>query len=352
MALWVPRRVLITPGARQWAHGNAIAERAAALGSDIVEMKTDRLTGLSDEDPRRQYVGAKTSLAIVVASPSKRKLSPIPPSADWQFHLAEGCPAHCQYCYLAGSLAGPPVTRVYANVPEILDGLPASQGRGAITSKSKTRAGEGTTFECSCYTDPLGIEHLTGSLRETIRFFGAWNAPVQLRWTTKFDAVDGLLGIEHAGRTRARFSVNAASVVRGMEGGTANMSARLAAMGKMAGAGYPVGLTIAPIMMGENWREEYEALLLDAKAALAGIADLNLTAELITHRFTARSKLVLLEWYPKTKLDLDEAKRQQKRTKFGSLKYVYPADQMKELRQFFESKISEHLPAAKILYWT
>ncbi len=352
MALWIPRRVLITPSARQWAHGNAIAERAAALGSDIVELKADRLTGLSDDDPRKQYVRAKTSLAIVVASPSKRKLSPIPPSADWQFHLAEGCPAHCQYCYLAGSLAGPPVTRVYANVPEILDGLRAYQGKGAVTSKSKTRAGEGTTFECSCYTDPLGIEHLTESLRETIRFFGAWDAPVQLRWTTKFDAVDGLLGIEHAGRTRARFSVNAASVVRGMEGGTANMSARLAAIGKMALAGYPVGLTIAPIMMGENWREEYEALLLDAKAALAGIADLNLTAELITHRFTAGSKLVLLEWYPKTKLDLDEAKRKEKLTKFGTLKYVYPADQMKELRQFFESKIAEHLPAAKILYWT
>jgi len=352
VALWIPRRVLITPSARQWAHGNAIAERAAALGSDIVELKADRLTGLSDDDPRKQYVRAKTSLAIVVASPSKRKLSPIPPSADWQFHLAEGCPAHCQYCYLAGSLAGPPVTRVYANVPEILDGLRAYQGKGAVTSKSKTRAGEGTTFECSCYTDPLGIEHLTESLRETIRFFGAWDAPVQLRWTTKFDAVDGLLGIEHAGRTRARFSVNAASVVRGMEGGTANMSARLAAIGKMALAGYPVGLTIAPIMMGENWREEYEALLLDAKAALAGIADLNLTAELITHRFTAGSKLVLLEWYPKTKLDLDEAKRKEKLTKFGTLKYVYPADQMKELRQFFESKIAEHLPAAKILYWT
>ncbi len=177
--LWVPRRVLITPGARSWKHGNQIAERAAALGSDIVEMKTDRLTGLSDSDPRKQYVGAKTSLAVVVASPSKRKLSPIPPSADWQFHLAEGCPAHCQYCYLAGSLSGPPITRVYANLPEILDGLLVYAGQGTVTSKSDARAAEGTTFECSCYTDPLGIEHLTGSLAQTIRHFGNWEAPVQ-----------------------------------------------------------------------------------------------------------------------------------------------------------------------------
>jgi spore photoproduct lyase len=53
------------------------------------------------------------------------KLNPIPPSADWQFHLAQGCPAHCQYCYLAGSLSGIPITKVYANLPQILEALAA-----------------------------------------------------------------------------------------------------------------------------------------------------------------------------------------------------------------------------------
>jgi spore photoproduct lyase len=68
-------------------------------------------------------------MAIVVSPPSRRKLQPIAPSADWRFDLAEGCPAHCQYCYLAGSLSGPPVTRVYADVDEILGGLAATSGR-------------------------------------------------------------------------------------------------------------------------------------------------------------------------------------------------------------------------------
>jgi len=352
MQPWIPRRLLITPGARKWAHGNRIAERAAALGSDIIELRKDRLTGLASEDPRREYMQAKTSLAVVVASPSKRKLSPIPPSADWQFHLAEGCPAHCQYCYLAGSLSGPPVTRVYANLPEILDCLPAYAGQGTVTSRSAARAAEGTTFECSCYTDPLGIEHLTGSLAETIAFFGTWQAAVQLRWTTKFDAVEPLLTISHSGRTRVRFSVNAAPAVRNLEGGTANTAGRLGAMGKMARAGYPVGLTIAPIMPVPDWRAEYEELLRQAAAALACVKNLDLTAELITHRFTPKSKLVLLEWYPKTTLDLDEDQRSRKRTKFGSVKHVYPPKQMAELRTFFEEKIQQYLPAAKILYWT
>ena len=36
---------------------------------------------------------------------------------------------------------------------------------------------------------------------------------------------------------------------------------------------------------------------------------LDLTAELITHRFTPKSKAVQLGWYPGTALDLDESSR-------------------------------------------
>ena len=138
-----------------------MTERAAALGSDIVRLASDRLTGLPDT-----YRDAKTTMAIVAASPSRRRLQPIPPSADWRFDLAEGCPAHCSYCYLAGSLKGPPIIRAYANLPEILAELPSAAGHGRVTSTSLGRTAEGTTFECSCYTDPLAIEHLTGHLEQ------------------------------------------------------------------------------------------------------------------------------------------------------------------------------------------
>ncbi|MBW3618489.1 MAG: radical SAM protein, partial [Proteobacteria bacterium] len=164
---------------------------------------------------------------------------------------------------------GPPVTRAYANLDEIFDGLGEYVGRGTITSKSAARSHEGTTFEASCYTDPLGIEHLTGSLAEAINYFGRWNADAQLRWTTKYDGVDGLLGLPHARRTRVRFSVNAEPITRKLEGGTASPPARLRAIGRMAAAGYPVGLTIAPIMPIEDWREHYAALLDGAAAAVA-----------------------------------------------------------------------------------
>lgn len=350
--VWRPRQVMITPDAYAMPYGRAMLERAEALGAAVTKLKANRLDPIRADTAGKAYALAKSTLAIVVSPPGARKLQPIPPSADWQFHVAQGCPAHCQYCYLAGSLSGPPVTRAYANVPEILENLRSYEGSGKVTSRSVARAHEGTTFESSCYTDPLGIEHITGALSEAIRFFGAWDAPVQLRWTTKFDAVDELAKLPHSGRTRVRFSVNAASVSRDFEGGTATVARRLQAMRKLALAGYPVGLTIAPIMPVEQWREEYRALFEAVAQALAGIANVDLSAELITHRFTPGSKEVLLGWYPKTKLDLREEARSEKRTKFGGFKYVYPKDSMSEMRAWFQETLNEVLPTARILYWT
>ncbi len=123
--LWMPRRVVFTPDALNEPFGQQIYERISALGLPIEVMKNNRITGLRGADERETYRIAKNTLAIVNAPPSAFKLQPIPPSADWQMNLAEGCPAHCQYCYLAGSLAGPPVVRAYANRPAMPDEMKA-----------------------------------------------------------------------------------------------------------------------------------------------------------------------------------------------------------------------------------
>jgi spore photoproduct lyase len=255
---------------------------------------------------------------------------------------------------LAGSLTGPPITRVYANLPEILATMDEHVGRGTITSASAERADEGTTFEASCYTDPLALEHLTGSLSATIAHVGRhdWAAPVGLRFTTKFDDVAPLLDLPHAGRTRVRLSVNADEVARRFEGGTARLPQRVAALRSLALAGYRVGLTIAPIMPIPEWRDSYGALLRDVADSLADVVDLDLTVECITHRFTAASKDVLMGWYPRTKLDMDESARSRKFGKFGSAKYVFPKETMTALRSWFEAEVADKLPAARLLYWT
>ncbi len=352
---WTPARVLVTRSAAELPLGADIISRCEAVGvKDIEVLSGDRLPTLRADNDRAAYALAKRTLAVVIAPPSKRRLQPIPPSADWRINLAEGCPGHCQYCYLAGSLSGPPITRVYANLPEILAEMDASVGHGTVTSTSSDRSSEGTTFEASCYTDPLALEHLTGSLSHTIAHVGThpWPGPVGLRFTTKYDDVTPLLDLPHGGRTRVRVSVNAEEIANRFEGGTARLPRRIAALRALAGSGYRVGLTIAPIMPVPGWREAYGSMLRDVATALADVPAVDLTVECITHRFTAASKDVLLGWYPHTKLEMDEAARSRKFGKFGAAKYVYPKDTMTDLRSWFEAELAETLPAARTLYWT
>ena len=336
--LWLPKRIFFTADALEQPFGQQILERVTALDLEVTQLSSNRLPPLKGKNDRETYRLAKSTLAVVNAPPSMLKLQPIPPSADWQFHLAKGCPAHCQYCYLAGSLSGPPITRVYANLPEVLGALAAYEKPGQLT-----------TFEASCYTDPLSLEHLTGSLSECVRYFGT-RGNAQLRWVSKFSAVEPLLGLPHHGRTRARVSVNADSISKRLEGGTAPVSARLEGLRKLAEDGYPIGAVIAPIMPLEGWQEHYTALLDELEATLALPCDL--TFELISHRFTPGSKEVLEGWYPNSSLEMDESERSVKRNKFGGLKYVYTKEVMNELRTFFETELAVRFPAARVLYWT
>ena len=137
---WLPRQVLVTRSAAELPHTAEILRRCERAGVDRIELlPADRLTGSPRRTEREIYARAKNTLAVVVAPPSALKPQPIPPSADWRIDLARGCPAHCQYCYLAGSLSGPPVTRVFANLDEVLAGIGSHAGRGTVTSGTAER---------------------------------------------------------------------------------------------------------------------------------------------------------------------------------------------------------------------
>ena len=341
--LWMPKQVLITPAAMDEPYGQELHDRLGDMGLPVRVMPSNRITGIRQPDERKTYTTAKRTLAIVKAPPSAFKLQPIPPSADWQFHLAEGCPGHCQYCYLAGSLSGPPIIRVFANLPTILENTQHYQ-KDVVTS-----------YEASCYTDPLSLEHLTGGLAKTIEYFGQ-RERAHLRWVTKYDHVEPLLGLQHNGHTRCRISLNAEQISRKLEGGTASVHARLQAMRQLAlpqsqgGGNYPIGIVLAPIMQIPDWEQHYTRLLNRIEEVLDFNCDL--TFELITHRFTPGSKDVLMQWYPHTPLEMDEAKREVKRNKFGGRKYVLPKDTMKSMKQFFYQQVEKRFPQAEILYWT
>jgi spore photoproduct lyase len=249
---------------------------------------------------------------------------------------------HCHYCYLQTTLGAKPYIRVYVNIEEILQ---------SAHKYIEERLPDVTRFEAACTSDPVGLEHITGSLRQLIEFM-ADQPNGRLRFVTKYHHVDTLLDARHNGHTRFRFSINADYVIRHFEPSTSSFEERISAAGKVARAGYPLGFIIAPIIWHEGWERGYADLLSRVAETLPPEASSDLTFELIQHRFTKTAKRVIEARYPKTKLEMDEAKRKYKWGRWGQGKYVYPDEQAQALREFITEKIFLHFPQAKIEYFT
>jgi spore photoproduct lyase len=257
----------------------------------------------------------------------------------WRSRL--NSPGQCQYCYLQTHLGKKPYIRVYVNLEAILDRIKATM-TGRLPAI--------TTFEGASTSDPLAVEHITGSLAQTITFFGQLTH-ARLRVVTKFANVAPLLKLDHRQHTKFRFSLNTAAVIRDYEAHTASFEERVAAANQIAQAGYPLGFIIAPLFIYPGYEADYTAVFAQLAAALNPRPE-RLSFELITHRFTARAKNIILERFPRTKLDLDETNRRRKYGRYGLVKYLYNQSDYTELQNNILTAIERFFPKAEIEYFT
>ena len=130
------------------------------------------------ESPEKNYAMAKKT--VLFTTNNVKKLVGCRPSADYQFSLSSSCPANCEYCYLQTTQGEKPFMKIFLNIEEILE---------VIKIYIDNNAPNITTFECASITDPIALEHFSGSLKKCIEFF-AESEKGRLRLVTKFDNVD------------------------------------------------------------------------------------------------------------------------------------------------------------------
>ena len=337
---FIPDLVYFEPQALEYDKGKKILKWAESLDIPVrYTTSHNRITDLPGETDLEKYRNAKRTL--VVGLKKSLKFEQSKPSAEYAIPIGTGCMGHCHYCYLQTTLGQRPYVRVYVNIDEIL---------GQAVKYIEERKPEITRFEAACTSDPLGLEHITGSLAQLIEFM-ADQPHGRLRFVTKYHHVDPLLSLRHNGNTRIRFSVNSDYVIRYFEPGTSRFAERIEAAGKTARAGYRIGFIIAPIIWYDGWEEGYSSLLKKLGETIPKDTP-DLTFELIQHRFTKTAKNIIEQRYPKTKLEMDEAKRKYKWGKYGRGKYVYPDEKAAALREFITERIFDHFPDARIEYFT
>lgn len=341
MKLFQPKRVFFEEDALDYPLGKKIIDYFANRDADIKMIGShNRVTGIPGDTPQQSYREAKQTLVVGV----KRdlRLDTCKPSADFEFSLGTSCPGGCQYCYLQTHLGKKPYIRVYVNIEEILDKILE------ITQKNQPNT---TSFEAASTSDPLAVEHITGSLAKTIEFFGRNQPFAKLRVVTKFANVDTLLGLNHNHSTKFRFSLNSADIIRMYEHNTASMEERIRAANKIAQSGYSLGFIIAPLFIYDRYHEGYTELFRKLADTLKPVPK-DLTFELITHRFTKNAKKVIHERFPNTKLDLNEISRRKKFGRYGLVKYIYNEPDYQELKNIMMGLVKRFFPQSKIEYFT
>lgn len=169
--------------------------------------------------------------------------------AYYVINFGLGCLYDCHYCYLQSFLNNPLMT-LFGN----LDDLFAELDERTRGKNFQFRIGTGE------YTDSLALEPLTGISSELVRYFAQHpNAVLELK--TKSNNVDGLLDLDHRGRTVVSWSLNPPPVIEAIEPGTASLDERLAAARKVQEAGYRLAFHLDPLIYFEDWEREYHALI-------------------------------------------------------------------------------------------
>lgn len=338
--MFVPKRIIFEKDSLEYNIGKEIYNKFKDTQDiEIINLTSNKLKHhIPGDELAMQYKEGKRTL--VVGTKKSLKFQTCKPSAHYQLPLISGCMGQCEYCYLNTMLGDKPFIKIHANVDDILE-----QAQKYI----EERLPDTTIFEGAATSDPVPVEPYTHSLEKAILYFGN-NANARFRFVTKYNDIDSLLNLEHNGHTEIRFSINTSFIINEYEHATASRDKRIEASIKVAKAGYPIGFLIAPVFIYSNWKEEYHDLLLELSNKLPYDLKHPVTFEIISHRYTTIAKNRILQVFPESQLPMNEEERKFKYGQFGYGKYVYPKENIDEIKEFFMKEIGELFQNKEVKY--
>lgn len=250
-------------------------------------------------------------------------------------YTSSGCRAMCLYCYLVCNYNKCSYLRLFVNREQMMNKL----------IKTAESSAKDMVFEIGSNSDLVLENTVTGNLVWTIENFSK-SKRGYLTFPTKFDMVEPFLGLEHRGKIIVRMSVNPEEIIRKVEFGTASLEARISALNRMCDAGYKVGILIAPVVMGDNWRELYTRLIEQLSDGLSQKAKLQLFIEIIFMTYSYVHRAINREAFPKAVELFDKSLM----TGRGRGKYCYREDVKAMGEQFLREQLEKKLKGIPIVY--
>lgn len=330
--MFIPKEILYEENIKNYELGKELLEKYKDVPKTIIENHNNIPEMRCKQNC--EFTNMKKNLIIGIRK--THNFVPNHKTSDFLVpYTSSGCTAMCMYCYLVCNYNKCSYLRLFVNREEMLSKI----------IKTANKSDKELTFEIGSNSDLILENTITNNLEWTIPKFSE-NGKGYLTFPTKFDMVDPILNLEHKGRVIVRMSVNPENIIRRVEFGTSNLSNRVKAINKLKEAGYKVGILIAPIIFVDNWKEEYENLLIFLKENLSEKVKKDTFFELIFMTYSYVHKMINQEAFPNAIKLFDETKM----TGRGKGKYMYKASIREEGTKFFTEKMQQYFPNNEIMY--
>ena len=330
--MFIPKEILYEENIKNYELGKILLEKYKDIPKHIIENHNNipemRCKG------NCEFTDIKRNLIIGIRK--THKFVPNHKTSDFLVpYTSSGCTAMCMYCYLVCNFNKCSYLRLFVNREEMLDKI----------IKTSFKSDKKLTFEIGSNSDLILENTITQNLEWTIPKF-AESSKGYLTFPTKFDMVEPILDLKHNGKVIVRMSVNPTEIIKRVEFGTSNLEGRVKAINKLKNAGYKIGILIAPIILIDNWQEEYENLLVYLKENLSSEVQKDTFFELIFMTYSYVHKMINTEAFPNAIKIFDE----EKMTGRGRGKYMYKEKIREEGKKFFEEKMKKYFPNNEIKY--
>lgn len=330
--MFKPKEILYEENIKNYELGRKLLEKYRDVPMKIIE-NHNNIPEMRNKQ-NSEFVYIKKNLIIGIRK--THNFVPNHKTSDFLVpYTSSGCTAMCMYCYLVCNYNKCAYLRLFVNREEMLDKI--------IRTANKSE--KELTFEIGSNSDLILENTITQNLEWTIPKF-AENNKGYITFPTKFDMVEPILNLNHNGRVIVRMSVNPSKIIQRVEFGTSNLENRVKAINKLKKSGYKIGILIAPIIFIDNWKEEYEKLIIYLSENLSDEVKKEAFFELIFMTYSYVHKMINQEAFPNAIKLFD----QEKMTGRGKGKYAYKEQIRKEGEQFFREKMQKYFPNNSIEY--
>jgi spore photoproduct lyase len=330
--MWKPKKIYYEKSVKQYFLGKILLEKYEDVPKEEIESHNNIIEMRQKQNS--DFPSMKNNLILGIRK--THKYIPNYKVSDYLVpYTSSGCTAMCMYCYLVCHYNKCAYLRIFVNREEMLERL----------IKFSERQEKDLVFEIGSNSDVVLENTITGNLKWTIEKFSECKKGY-LTFPTKFDMIDDILDIKGKERVIIRMSVNPDEIITKVELKTSSLEKRIVAINKLVGAGYKVGILIAPVILVEDWKNLYEELFVTLDRELSDEAKSIVFFEVIFMTYSFIHNVINKDAFPNAIKIYDKSLM----IGSGKGKYRYRPEIKEQAKIYIENLLNIYFPSNKIIY--